>query len=339
MINGSLRSRSDAPMVSVVIPCWNAEAFIADAVRSALDQTYPSVEVIVVDDGSTDRTLERVQAFGEKVRLVTGPNAGACAARNRGIRMSRGSFVQFLDADDILLPERIERMVRASESCGELEIAASDWYTESGAKGVPYINTVAGCDADPVLFCLNSQMQTSSPLHRRSRLIDIGGFKTSLPCSQERDLHLRLACNGIQWRRLPEPLFIIRKREASISSDIRKVLDQHAEIFLEAREILSATGRLTAMREEAIAAALSYDGRLYTRLGEFQQARRYFEMAARVSANGAVSGFNREYSRLLCRLIGPLTTERLIQFVSRLARAVNSSRIGKVDRLRNPREP
>lgn len=100
-------------LVSIIIPCYNAENYVAEAIQSALDQTYQNCEVIVIDDGSTDGSLEAIKSFGNKIHWQTGPNRGGCAARNRGFEISAGEFVQFLDADDLLHKQRIEILILA----------------------------------------------------------------------------------------------------------------------------------------------------------------------------------------------------------------------------------
>jgi len=84
------------PLVSVIVPCYNAELYIGEAIASALNQTYPNIEVIVVDDGSSDRSVEIIQSFGDRIQLPAASHPGACAARNRGLHMSQGEFIQFL---------------------------------------------------------------------------------------------------------------------------------------------------------------------------------------------------------------------------------------------------
>ncbi|MEJ0067168.1 MAG: glycosyltransferase [Caulobacteraceae bacterium] len=95
-------TEQDLPSVAVVIPCWNAEKWIARAIQSVLDQDYPNLEIIVIDDGSTDGSLEIIKSFGDRIRWETGPNRGACAARNRGLALASSTYVQFLDADDYI---------------------------------------------------------------------------------------------------------------------------------------------------------------------------------------------------------------------------------------------
>src|SRR5437773_7247908 len=99
------------PLVSIIIPCYNAENWIGKAIQSGLDQTWPQKEIIVIDDGSTDKSLNVIQSFGQKIRWETGPNRGGNIARNRGLQLSRGQWLQYLDADDYLLPNKVADQV------------------------------------------------------------------------------------------------------------------------------------------------------------------------------------------------------------------------------------
>jgi glycosyltransferase involved in cell wall biosynthesis len=101
------------PLVSILIPAYNAERWVAEAIQSAVCQTWAHKEIIVVDDGSTDRTAEVAKQFGSKIKLVSTPNRGLCAAVNLAYSLSRGDYIQELDADDILLPDKIERQIAA----------------------------------------------------------------------------------------------------------------------------------------------------------------------------------------------------------------------------------
>lgn len=104
-------------LVSILIPAYNTERWIADTIRSALHQTWPNKEIIIVDDGSTDNTLRVAKAFESKtVKVITQKNAGACGARNRALRLAQGSYIQWLDADDLLAPDKISRQLKESGS-------------------------------------------------------------------------------------------------------------------------------------------------------------------------------------------------------------------------------
>lgn len=108
----------DNPSVAVVIPCYNAEKWIARAIQSALDQSYPNFEVIVIDDGSTDGSLDIIRSFGDRIRWETGANRGACTARNRGLALTEADYVLFLDADDYVEGEFLRS---GSQALGEAD--------------------------------------------------------------------------------------------------------------------------------------------------------------------------------------------------------------------------
>ena len=98
-------------LVSILIPCYNAERWVAQAIESALAQTWSEKEIIVVDDGSRDGSLDVIKSFGNQIRWETGPNRGGNVTRNRLLELARGEWLQYLDADDYLLPPKVERQV------------------------------------------------------------------------------------------------------------------------------------------------------------------------------------------------------------------------------------
>ena len=99
------------PLVSAIIPNFNYARFVCEAVESALAQTYDHLEVIVVDDGSSDDSLQVLKQFGDRIRVIAQPNAGVAASRNNGAAASSGEFVAFLDADDLWAPDKIAAQV------------------------------------------------------------------------------------------------------------------------------------------------------------------------------------------------------------------------------------
>lgn len=117
--------------VSIVIPCFNSERWIGEAIQSCLDQTYRPIEVTVVDDGSTDKSQSRimsyVQAYPDIVRCVPSANGGPSAARNRGLESVSGAYIQYLDADDLLVPEKLAMQVLCLESNPDVDVVYGDW--------------------------------------------------------------------------------------------------------------------------------------------------------------------------------------------------------------------
>ncbi len=117
-----------SPLVSIIIPCYNAAPWLGAAVSSALAQTWPRVEVIVVDDGSTDESVAVAGSFSQRgVKVVSQPNQGASAARNHGLRLAHGEFIQFLDADDLLGPEKIAVQMARLDGAESGFIASCEW--------------------------------------------------------------------------------------------------------------------------------------------------------------------------------------------------------------------
>lgn len=140
-------------LVSIVMPVFNGERYVAAALESLLGQTYPALEVIVVDDGSTDGTADVVRRHSG-VRLVQQKNAGPAVARNFGIENSRGRYISFVDHDDLWLPEKVERQVALLEACGGgfatchlryvLEVEPPAWF-RGPIDGTPVIGWVPSC--------------------------------------------------------------------------------------------------------------------------------------------------------------------------------------------------
>src|SRR5688572_33231336 len=104
------------PTVSVVIPAYNAAAFIRETIDSALAQTYRDFEVIVVNDGSTDDTMARLREFGSRIRVHEQSNSGVATARNSGVKIATGSWIAFLDSDDLWMPQKLERQLADSNA-------------------------------------------------------------------------------------------------------------------------------------------------------------------------------------------------------------------------------
>jgi glycosyltransferase involved in cell wall biosynthesis len=125
---------ANVPSITVVIPCWNAEKWIERTIQSVLGQDYPSLEVIVIDDGSTDRSLEIIKSFGDQIMWQTGPNSGACNARNRGLDLARSEYVMFLDADDYIEPGSLQAWGRRAVDDGVDLVIGPFAYERNGTR-------------------------------------------------------------------------------------------------------------------------------------------------------------------------------------------------------------
>lgn len=146
------------PAVSVIIPAWNAERWIGDALSSAAGQSWTDLELIVVNDGSTDSTSETVTAFADpRIRLIEQEHRGAAAARNRGLAESRGAFVQFLDADDMLSDDKIGRQISALSSAPPGCVASCAWarFTDAPETALVDVEEVWSV-TDPIEWLIKS---------------------------------------------------------------------------------------------------------------------------------------------------------------------------------------
>jgi glycosyltransferase involved in cell wall biosynthesis len=235
------------PLVSAIIPTYNRAHLVTDAVDSILGQTYPEVEIIVVDDGSTDDTLARLARYGSRIRVISQKNAGPAAARNRGIAAATGEFVAFLDSDDLWLPEKLERQVRMLERAGRSVPCCVSNITMRFHKGERSSFDIAALhpdfeegiwtNVDEVLatrFLLFNQ----AVLVRREVLEKVGGFDETLWLLEDYEIALRLSLEG-PWAYIREPLVIwresrsgslyqsVRQEEARLKEPLVQILEQH----------------------------------------------------------------------------------------------------------------
>ncbi len=140
--------------VSIIVPCFNAERWLAETLESALAQTWPDKEIIVINDGSTDGSLAVAQQFATRgVRVIDQPNRGASAARNHGLRVARGEFVQFLDADDLISPDKVTAQIELLRTRPTGTVATCAWgrFQTDPAKA-QFVDTAVFRDFAPVDF-------------------------------------------------------------------------------------------------------------------------------------------------------------------------------------------
>jgi glycosyltransferase involved in cell wall biosynthesis len=183
-----------APLISVVIPCYNQAHFLAEAIESALGQSYRPLEVIVVDDGATDSTFEVASRYAE-VRCVRHANRGLPAARNTGLRAARGDYVVFLDADDRLMPAALEAGAASLEANPGAAFTVGR-HRRIAADGTPLTvrrraRVTHDHYASLVRRCWIAMPATV--MYRRSVLQAVGGFDPTCRCAEDYELYLRLA--------------------------------------------------------------------------------------------------------------------------------------------------
>jgi glycosyltransferase involved in cell wall biosynthesis len=266
---------TDSPLVSVVIPTYNRAATIGRALDSVIRQTHRPLEIIVVDDGSTDDTLGAVDRHGCTVPLTVlalGHNEGAAAARNQGIALAHGDFIAFLDSDDEWSPDKIARQLAALNAAG-LEFGAGYTgiasYTEDGTLcGM----SRAVADGDLRLALLNHNLvgSTSCVIARRTLLQQLGGFERSLASCQDWELWIRLA-GHTRFACVPEPLTLLHiARQGRISTNGKARLSGHLQLY---RTHLRRAFRSGQADPALFRANL---GEIFMQLGRPGRARRLF---------------------------------------------------------------
>ena len=224
--------------ISVIIPCYNVERYVERAVRSVLAQTHPDIELIVVDDGSTDGTRERLRALkeelGDRITVLDQENRGACAARNTGLAKATGDLVQFLDADDVLLPGKLSHQASVAERSGRPAlVVGSSRIIDPAGNTVRTVVQQPG-DRDPWMDLMSHGLNiTSTNLWERAAVEQAGGWREGLGSSQEYDLMCRMLQQGARVVHDPEVLTEIHQRPGGSISQTG--LDRNWERFVDLR--------------------------------------------------------------------------------------------------------
>jgi Glycosyl transferase family 2 len=254
---------SPAPLVSVVIPCYNQAAFLGDAIESAQQQTHAPVEVIVVDDGSSDRTAS-VAAGYPAVRYVRQRNSGAAAARTAGLHESRGEFVIFLDADDRLLPEAAAiglEALRAHPEWGFVTGHVRLIGADGAPRGIPVQDHAKG-NQYIALLRSNYIWTPGVVLYRRSTLASIGSFDPAARASADYELNIRIA------RQLPigchhQIVLEYRQHGANMSADAGRMLQSAVSVRKTQRPYVADDPAARHAWKDGLAAVRArYGGRL-----------------------------------------------------------------------------
>ena len=184
------------PFFSVVIPAYNQGRWAREAVESALNQGRRDVEVIAVNDGSTDNTGAVLAEYADRVKIIVQPNSGVSAARNRGIAEARGEWIAFLDADDRYRPGHLDRLFQAIQSCPEAGLVYADaMYIDEEGREVKAKRSPPLGENQFRSLLLNNAVTASASAAKKSALDRAGGFPPQLKAGEDWDLWLRIARN------------------------------------------------------------------------------------------------------------------------------------------------
>ncbi|HVA82504.1 MAG TPA: glycosyltransferase [Candidatus Binataceae bacterium] len=322
-------------LVSIIIPCYNAAPWIGEAIQSALDQTYSPVEVIVVDDGSTDRSPEVIKSFGDKIKWETGPNRGGNCARNRGFALSAGKYIQFLDADDYLLPSKIERQMRVFGNASADVVYEDCQVLFESAIGRHKWGPLEVSGNPPDIFEIFLDYNSLTPpcvfLFSRSVVERAGGWNEKLTSAQDTDFYVRLALADATWLYVPGSESIYRRPSLpTVSSrNPRATAENLIEVLGEAESKLRESGRLTDSRRRVLSRSYLRVARNYF-YKDVSWSRELFHEAQRLSPS-FLDDRSRKY-RFAAGALGVSGAERVralaaagTRWLRRRARSANDS--------------
>lgn len=275
---------SQAPQVSVVMPVFNAEPYLAEAIESVLTQTHQSLELIIVDDGSTDRTPEIIRSFqGERIHSVRQENAGQASARNRGVGMARGEWIAWQDADDVSLPMRIETLVREAQGSGA-DYAHSDMaLIDEAGRVTAYWQSqqISPHHALPYLLRIGTPFNNASMLVRAAVL---KGIRFQALQVGEDTLAVAEFVTRHRGVHVPFPLYLYRRHGSSVSTGASiAVMAEWMISFLErwdAMDLVPEAASVAGSADEQRAVAEALIGLALMRRAAVELAQTWLKAAA-----------------------------------------------------------
>jgi glycosyltransferase involved in cell wall biosynthesis len=309
------------PRVDVIIPVYNSAASVAESVESALGQTFTDLDVIAVDDGSTDASAEVLSRYGARIKVLAQPNRGLSAARNAGVRLGTAEYLAFLDADDIWEPEMLERTVAALNRLPHSVLAYTD-VTVVDSSGRPLNATLVGGSLGRApqlddLFVTLWPIMPSAVVMRRGAFETIGGFSEAFRGLGYEDVFMWMRARELgEFAYLPEPL--VRWRFSTFPHPLKQARKERdsAKVFedLVRERWHRSAAPLIKARERAPRSILGYMGLRALAEGDRTTARNAFALAIRFDPWRL-----RNYMRYL-RTFLPVTAARVLSGGSRAAK-------------------
>ncbi len=212
------------PLISVIIPTFNNEKTISETIETVLSQTFSDFELIIINDGSSDSTLDVVNSINDpRIEVYSYPNSGVSASRNRGIARARGEFIAFLDADDLWTKDKLKVQLKALQNNPQAGVAYS--WVDSIDENNNYLRMSSCCtakgDVYEILLRGNFLVSGSNPMIRSQAIKEVGGFDSSLTHAEDWDLYLKLAAR-YHFVVIPVPQVLYRISTNSASTNVYK---------------------------------------------------------------------------------------------------------------------
>lgn len=265
------------PLISVIIPVYNGKKTIATTINSVIEQTFTDWELIIINDGSQDNTLEIIQSISDlRIKVFSYPNAGLANSRNRGISQAQGEFIAFLDADDLWTKDKLEKQLVALQAHPQASVAYSwtDYIDNVGQFLYPGSHTTINGDAYPRLLVNNFLESGSNPLIRHQALEEVGGFDSSINSTADWDMYLRLAAK-YEFIAVPDVQVFYRISSDSMSAGIVNMEAQSRTVI--ERGFNQAPASLQYLKKRSLSKLYEY--LIYRSLSGNPQRGHFFQAA------------------------------------------------------------
>ncbi len=305
------------PTISIIIPTYNAELTIVETIKSVQQQTFSDFELIVIDDGSRDRTLELIDSIADqRIRLFSYENGGVVVARNRGISHATGEFIAFLDHDDLWTPDKLELQLAALQQHQEAGVAYS-WslfFTDEKRESF-YAD-------EPIFFegnvyeqflVKNFIISASNPLIRKQAIESVGELDTSVPGADDWDYWIRLAAQ-CRFVVVPKPQLLYRQSSQAQSCNV-EMMEKSILLVIE-KAFQSAPLELQYLKNKSLSYAYNYLAGMYlyrsTDADKVKRAGQKLQIAIRLYPKTLLDKKTQRFVRkwLVMRLISPNVAKR-----------------------------
>jgi glycosyltransferase involved in cell wall biosynthesis len=318
--------------ISVIIPAYNAECTILETIASVQEQTFSDFEVIVINDGSTDRTLERLATVKDsRLKVVSYENGGVSVARNHGMAHATGEFISFIDADDLWTLDKLELQLAALQKHPEAGVAYS-WTSNMSDEGKSFDighSPIFTGNVYPELLVTNFIANGSNLLIRREAIESVGDFDPALSGCADWDFYVRLAA---RWHFVVVPKLQILYRQSSGSMSSKIETMEKENIFVIEKIFQTAPPELQSLKNQSLAIMYQYlAGMCLARvnnLSEVKQASQKLQMAVRLYPQILLDRLTQRYviKCLLMQLVTPKLGKSFTRSVSK-ARNIGDPRL------------
>jgi GT2 family glycosyltransferase len=275
-----MRSNQSLPLVSIIIPTYNRSRLLQEAVESALAQTYPNVEVIVVDDGSADDTAQVMAQYDDRLCYIRQANRGVAAARNTGIRASRGEYLTFLDDDDRFLRTKVQRQVHLLSSQPKSGLVHCRYYRADGEGH--FLDKPSLLPQGEILDSLVrwNFVWIGGPLVRRECFERVGVFDENGPqVTADWDMWLRIALAGYEFGCVQRPVGVYRIHPESMMSNVHNLERGTIHVLEKAFANPALPEQIAVSRSQTLALVRLWLGSLYHNAGHWEDGRRNMAIA------------------------------------------------------------